>query len=44
MSFTIRVPNELYKRLESHAIGFDSSIGVIKGLLDHYEEDPEKNH
>jgi hypothetical protein len=44
MSFTIRVPKDLYTRLESHATGFDSPIGVIERLLDHYEGNPGKNY
>ena len=44
MSFTIRVPKDLYTRLESHATGFDSPIGVIERLLDHYEGNSGKNY
>jgi predicted CopG family antitoxin len=43
MSYTINLPNDLYKRLESHATGFDSPSAVIERLLDYYESKPEKN-
>lgn len=37
MSHMIRLPNDIYKRLENHAQGFDTPANVIKKLLDHYE-------
>lgn len=41
MSFVIRMPEALYKRLESHAAGFDSPVSVIERLLDYFESNPE---
>jgi predicted CopG family antitoxin len=38
------VPHDVYKRLESHANGFDSPSSVIERLLDHFEGKPEKNY
>jgi len=37
MSQTIRVSNETYRRLEKHAVGFDTPSNVIEKILDHYE-------
>jgi len=37
MTQQIRVPTEIYKRLESHATGFDTPANVIERLLNHYE-------
>lgn len=37
MSQVIRIPSELYKRLEKHAVGFASPASVIERLLDYYE-------
>ena len=37
MSQVIRIPENLYKRLESHAIGFDTPAGVLEKILDFYE-------
>ena len=37
MSQVIRIPSEIYKRLESYAVGFDTPAGVIERLLDFYE-------
>lgn len=37
MSQVIRIPESLYKRLESHAIGFDTPAGVLERILDFYE-------
>lgn len=37
MSQVIRIPSNIYKRLESYAIGFDTPAGVIERLLDFYE-------
>ena len=37
MSQVIRIPKHLYKRLESHARGFDTPAGVIERILDFYE-------
>jgi predicted CopG family antitoxin len=44
MPFTILVPDDLYKRLELHAIGFDSPVNVIERLLDRCENKLEKNY
>jgi hypothetical protein len=44
MSFVIRIPETLYKRLESHAAGFDSPVSVIERLLDHFEGKSEDLH
>jgi predicted CopG family antitoxin len=44
MSSTIRIPGDLYKRLESHAKGFDSPVSVIERLLDHYESKPVESN
>lgn len=37
MSQVIRIPRNVFKRLESYAIGFDTPAGVITRLLDFYE-------
>lgn len=37
MSHVIRIPPEIYARLERHAKGFDTPANVIERLLDHYE-------
>lgn len=37
MSPVIRLSNELFERLESHAVGFDSPSGVIERVLNYYE-------
>lgn len=42
MSQVIRIPDNLYKRLEKHASGFDTPANVIERVLDAYEEVREK--
>lgn len=42
MSQVIRIPRDVYKRLESYAIGFDTPAGVIERLLDFYEANNTK--
>jgi len=37
MSQVIRIPESLFRRLESHAIGFDTPAGVLERILDFYE-------
>ena len=37
MSQVIRIPRDVFKRLESYAVGFDTPAGVIERLLDFYE-------
>ena len=37
MSPVIRVPEDLYSRLEQHAKGFDTPANVIETLLNHFE-------
>ena len=37
MSQVIRIPESLYRRLESNAIGFDTPAGVLERVLDFYE-------
>ncbi len=37
MSQVIRIPQHVYKRLGSHAVGFDTPAGVIEKILDFYE-------
>lgn len=37
MSQVIRIPDDLYKRLEKHASGFDTPANVIERVLDAYE-------
>ena len=43
MSQVIRIPDHLYKRLESIAVGFDSPASVIERVLDFYETNHHKN-
>ncbi|BBO78610.1 hypothetical protein DSCW_60270 [Desulfosarcina widdelii] len=38
MSQVIRIPEHLYKRLETHAKGFDTPAGVIERVLSFYEK------
>lgn len=38
---TIRISTDLYKRLESHAKGFDTPAGVLERALNVYEGKPE---
>ena len=38
MSQVIRISDELYKRLEAHASGFDTPSNVIETILNAYEE------
>lgn len=45
MSPVIRVPSNIYSRLERHAKGFDTPASVIEKLLNHYEGiDPSPSH
>lgn len=37
MSHVLRMTSQLYKRLETHAKGFDTPANVIERLLDYYE-------
>lgn len=37
MSQVIRIPSNIFKRLEKHASGFDTPANVIERLLNHYE-------
>lgn len=37
MSHVIRVPSNVFSRLESHASGFDTPVKVIERLLNYYE-------
>ena len=37
MSQVIRIPSNVYSRLERHAQGFDTPANVIEKLLNHYE-------
>jgi hypothetical protein len=37
MSQVIRIPSDIYKRLEAYAVGFDTPAGVIERLLNFYE-------
>ena len=37
MSQVIRIPENIYRRLESHAIGFDTPASVLEKVLDFYE-------
>lgn len=37
MGYTIRISNELHKRLEAHASGFDTPAKVIERMLDAFE-------
>ena len=41
MSHVIRIPADLFSRLERHAQGFDTPANVIERLLNHYEGIPE---
>jgi hypothetical protein len=41
MSHVIRIPSDLFSRLEHHAQGFDTPANVIERLLNHYEGTPE---
>jgi len=43
MSRTIRIPSDIYKRLENHAQGFDTPANVIERLLNSYEGIPPQN-
>ncbi|EOV6289358.1 hypothetical protein ACN93C_004582 [Vibrio parahaemolyticus] len=38
MSQVIRISDEIYRRLESHAVGFDTPQNIIEKLLDFYED------
>jgi hypothetical protein len=38
MSQVVRIPANIYSRLERHARGFDTPVNVIERLLNHYEE------
>jgi len=40
---TINIPPDVYKRLESHAEGFDTPTNVIVKLLNHYEDIGEES-
>ncbi|MCP5304389.1 MAG: hypothetical protein H6953_02990 [Chromatiaceae bacterium] len=33
----VRIPDNVYSRLEKHAVGFDTPASVIERILDHYE-------
>ena len=37
MSQVVRIPTQLYQRLEKYAKGFDNPANVIERLLDYYE-------
>ncbi|MCF7353241.1 hypothetical protein [Vibrio sp. CK2-1] len=37
MSQVVRISDEIYNRLESHAVGFDTPQNIIEKLLDFYE-------
>jgi len=37
MSPVIRLPSDVYRRLERHASGFDTPANVIERLINHYE-------
>jgi hypothetical protein len=37
MSQVIRIPSDIYSRLEQHAQGFDTPANVIENLLNHFE-------
>lgn len=43
MSQVIRISNDLYKRLEEHATGFDTPANVIERILNFYEGGDESN-
>jgi hypothetical protein len=38
MSHVLRITSQLYRRLETHAKGFDTPANVIERLLDYYEQ------
>ena len=38
MSQVVRIPTNIYSRLEKHARGFDTPVNVIERLLNHYED------
>jgi hypothetical protein len=38
----VRISDEVYSRLEQHAVGFDSPSSVIERILDHYERRSNK--
>lgn len=42
MSQVIRIPEALYKRLESYAQGFDTPANVIESILNYYELNSNK--
>ena len=42
MSQVIRIPEPLYKRLESYAQGFDTPANVIERILNYYEANSDK--
>ena len=44
MSQVIRIPESIYKRLESHAKGFDTPANVIERLLNFYERNASNVH
>jgi len=44
MSPVIRIPDEIYKRLESLAVGFDTPYSVIERLLEFYESTNQIGH
>jgi hypothetical protein len=39
----VRIPDNVYSRLEKHAVGFDTPANVIERILDYYEEEIEDN-
>ena len=43
MSQVIRIPQNIYKRLERHSIGFESPIQVIEKLLNFYEDNSTRD-
>ncbi|GAA5316345.1 MAG: hypothetical protein AseanaTS_15490 [Candidatus Pelagadaptatus aseana] len=43
MSHVVRIPHEIYSRLEKHAQGFDTPANVIERLLNHYEGLPDNS-
>jgi hypothetical protein len=42
MEITISVPEELFKRLETHAKGFDTPTNVIERLLKYFENNTDQ--
>ncbi len=42
MSPIVRISDDIYKRLESHAVGFDTPSNVIEKLIEYYESRNEK--